>query len=254
MNEETPSGGGSGTTHTTHGIVIQGLENDAETEEHAEYQVPKSKIRSFEADAEGPLPFARKSNAEPVSPVDDEVSTNTRFDETPVAHIIGHCSITLHCTRLEWMVVKDVGSGEQSNSVNDWLHEANSACHHRLCCATVKKCISTSMAVMQYTLITMDLAVAKIAYDIIWGDTDLYNKMIVNLGPNVPHNVFVLGALRKMISGSGFEDIVVESGLCASGSIDQVMSGKHYNRSVRVHQRMLDHALERLADVISQHN
>ena len=94
MNEETPSGGGSGTTHTTYGIVIQGLENDAETEEHAEYQVPKSKIRSFEADAEGPLPFARKSNAEPVSPVDDEVSTNTRFDETPVAHIIGHCSIT----------------------------------------------------------------------------------------------------------------------------------------------------------------
>jgi len=59
LNEQTPSGGG--TTHTTHGVVMQELENDAETEQHAEYQVPKSKIRSFKVDSEEPFPTLSKS-------------------------------------------------------------------------------------------------------------------------------------------------------------------------------------------------
>jgi len=54
-----------------------------------------------------------------------------------------------------------------------------------------------------------------------------------------------MGAIRKMMCGSGFEDIVAEAGLCASGSIDQVMTGRHYNRALRIHQCMLD-CLERL--------
>jgi len=54
-----------------------------------------------------------------------------------------------------------------------------------------------------------------------------------------------MGAIGKLMTGSGFEDIVVEARLCASDSFEQVMSGKHYNRSVRVHQRMLD-TLERM--------
>ena len=142
------------------------------------------------------------------------------------------------------MVVKDVGSGKQSNSVNDWLHEANSACHHRLCNNEEVHQYITQQLSQEYTLITMHLAAAKTAHNIIWGDTDLYNKVIVNLGPF--HTMCsYLGALGKMMSGSGFEDIVVKSGLCASGSIDQVMFDKHYNWSVRVHQRILA-ALERL--------
>ena len=44
---------------------------------------------------------------------------------------------------------------------------------------------------------------------------------------------------RRMVVGSGFEDVVIESGVCSSGSIAQVLSGKHYNRAVRVHQLMM---------------
>jgi len=91
----------------------------------------------------------------------------------------------------------------------------------------------------EYTLVTMDLATAKIAYDLIWSDHDLYQKVVLNLGPF--HTMCsYMGAVGKMMSGSGFEDIVVEAGLCASGSIEQVMSGRHYNRAIRVHHRMLD--------------
>ena len=54
-----------------------------------------------------------------------------------------------------------------------------------------------------------------------------------------------LGALGKLLHCSGFEEILVESGSCASGSINKVMSGKHYNRATRVHKLTLE-ALEGL--------
>ncbi|GFR86956.1 hypothetical protein ElyMa_006065400 [Elysia marginata] len=47
------------------------------------------------------------------------------------------------------------------------------------------------------------------------------------------------------MKGSGFDDIVVEAGICASGSIEAVLKGKHYNRAIRVHCVKLE-ALERL--------
>ena len=48
-----------------------------------------------------------------------------------------------------------------------------------------------------------------------------------------------------MLTGSGFEDILIEAGVCASGFIDKVISGKHFNRAMRIHQHMLD-VLERI--------
>jgi len=115
--------------------------------------------------------------------------------------------------------------------------------------STVKECLETSMAVsakvkQEYTMVTMDLAAAKIAYDLIWAEQDKYQKVLLNLGPFHVMCSY-MGAIGKMMCGSGFEDIVVEAGLCASGSIDQVMTGRHYNRAMRIHQRMLD-GLERL--------
>jgi hypothetical protein len=44
---------------------------------------------------------------------------------------------------------------------------------------------------------------------------------------------------------SGFDDILIESGICASGSIEQVLSGKNYNRALGVHKCVTE-ALESL--------
>jgi len=78
-------------------------------------------------------------------------------------------------------------------------------------CTTVKKCLTTSMEVtrklnQEYTLVTMDLAAAKVAYDLIWGDQEQFAKVVVNLGP-FHTSCSYLGALGKMMKGSGFEDI-----------------------------------------------
>ncbi|KAL8619062.1 hypothetical protein ACOMHN_020760 [Nucella lapillus] len=42
--------------------------------------------------------------------------------------------------------------------------------------------------------------------------------------------------LGKLVRGSGLGDVIVQSGICASGSIEAVLAGKHYNRALRVHK------------------
>ena len=81
-------------------------------------------------------------------------------------------------------------------------------------------------------------------YDITWQKTEQFSNVIVHLGA-FHIMCSYMGALGKIMTGSGFEDIVIESGVCASGSVEKVMSGKHYNRAMKVHQHMAD-AIERL--------
>lgn len=44
---------------------------------------------------------------------------------------------------------------------------------------------------------------------------------------------------------SGFEEVVYQSGLCTSGSLQGVLKGSHYNRAWTVH-RIMSESLERL--------
>ena len=84
----------------------------------------------------------------------------------------------------------------------------------------------------QYCIVTFDLAVAKKAYSLVWQQPDFKN-VIVRMG--VFHTICsILGALGKKRKGSGLSEIVIEAGVCASGSLDKVMSGKHFNRALRV--------------------
>ena len=53
-----------------------------------------------------------------------------------------------------------------------------------------------------------------------------------------------MALLVVFVSGSGFEDILFQAGLCSSGSIAGLLSGKH-NRNWLLHEA-LSEALERL--------
>ncbi|GFN75838.1 hypothetical protein PoB_000234400 [Plakobranchus ocellatus] len=95
----------------------------------------------------------------------------------------------------------------------------------------------------KFTCITFDLAVAKMAYSLVWQDKILYNDVIIHLG--VFHILCAyLKAIGKMMCGSGFEEVVIECKTCATGSIEKVIRDKHYNRLLRVHKTVLE-ALER---------
>lgn len=54
-----------------------------------------------------------------------------------------------------------------------------------------------------------------------------------------------MGTLGKKMRCSGLEEVLIESGICASGSIQQVLTGKHYNRALRLHEVVYE-ALERI--------
>lgn len=76
-----------------------------------------------------------------------------------------------------------------------------------------------------YVLIFYDLAGAKKAYVIQWNYPEQYINLIVMLG-DFHLMCAAYHAVGKIMTGSGFEDIVVNSGICASGSMNGVMSGK----------------------------
>ena len=96
----------------------------------------------------------------------------------------------------------------------------------------------------EFTFITFDLAVAKMAYSLVWQNKILYKDVIIHLG--VFHILCAyLKAIGKVMCGSGFEEVVIDSKICASGSIEKVMKDKHYNRSLRVYKTVME-ALERL--------
>ena len=48
------------------------------------------------------------------------------------------------------------------------------------------------------------------------------------------------GAVGNRMSGSDITEVITQSGICASGSINNVLSGKQYNRALRVHKLVLE--------------
>ncbi len=55
----------------------------------------------------------------------------------------------------------------------------------------------------------------------------------------------VFAVLGKLVTGSGFEDIVFQAGLRSAGSLNGVVAGSHYNRCWKIHRLRLE-TLERL--------
>ena len=99
---------------------------------------------------------------------------------------------------------------------------------------------ATKEFVQEYTNVSFDLVVAKKAYSLLWQPPPPeYSDVIVQIG--IFHTVSsYLAAFSKQTVGSGLEEIVIESGACASGSLTNIVSGKHYDRAMRVHKLALE--------------
>ena len=97
---------------------------------------------------------------------------------------------------------------------------------------------------MPYANITLDVGAAMNAYKVLWNHPGRFKNIVIHLGDfHYMKEVFCI--LGKVISGSGFEDVVFQSGLCSSGSLKGVVSGSHYNRCWTVHSHLAE-VLERL--------
>lgn len=87
--------------------------------------------------------------------------------------------------------------------------------------------------------IVMDQALCSKAQDIRWKNSQLAERIVMRLGEFHTCMAF-LGAIGKLFKHSGLEDIMTEANILAGGSVNGVLNGHMYNRSLRVHKVMYD--------------
>lgn len=80
-----------------------------------------------------------------------------------------------------------------------------------------------------YMLVHYDLAIARPALQIQAAEAPRFDNLFIAFGPFHISLAF-FGALGYLIDSSGGPEVLTESGVLASGSLNGFLSGKHYNR------------------------
>ena len=97
---------------------------------------------------------------------------------------------------------------------------------------------------MKYMHITLDVGAAIKAYHVVWNDPHRWKNVLIHLGDFHSFKAF-FGAIKRFVSGRGFEEIIYQAGLFTSVSMKGLLSGKHCNLCWWIHETFSD-ALERL--------
>ena len=79
---------------------------------------------------------------------------------------------------------------------------------------------------------------------VLWKKPRELQSVVLRMG-SFHMTLAMLGVIGKRFAGSGWSDLVIESRVLAPGSVNGVVSGKHYNRGLRVH-KLVSEALQRL--------
>ena len=251
LNEETVTG--SGTTHSSYGIVIQEqqpLNQEAGITEQSPSSdilykntsiatvAPKSKKRSVIYEPEYVKACFVKPKVEPSFII---IKTSVNNPKTEIAAersdflwlFLRKNFPSRFPAWKGWLTLTSSDEVAEKKSSIQYMSPINKSINDN---NTIQKIINISQNATHeveqpVTFFTFDLAVAKKAYNIIWQHSSTYHDVFVYLGA-FHTTMSYLGALEKLMKGSGFDDIVLESGICASGSINAVISGKHYNRMI----------------------
>ncbi|KAL8594141.1 hypothetical protein ACOMHN_047881 [Nucella lapillus] len=114
---------------------------------------------------------------------------------------------------------------------------------------TVQECLkqaeeATHEVGQNYVVTTFDLGACMKAFPLVWNQPLRYQQHIILVGTF--HTICAyLKVIGKKMEGSGLSDIMQEAGLITSGSVNGVISGKSYDRSMHCHKVILE-CLERL--------
>ena len=94
-------------------------------------------------------------------------------------------------------------------------------------------------------VVFMDQALHAKAAEIKWQHPHIYSSLILRLG--IFHTICnLMSIIGRCFEDAGLNDLSIESGVIAEGSIQNVLTGKMYNQGVRVH-KCIYKALIRLA-------
>ena len=71
--------------------------------------------------------------------------------------------------------------------------------------------------------------------EVLWKQKEQFKGLVVMMG-GFHLLMTLLAIIGSRFGNAGLRDIAVHSEMIAEGSIDSVLSGKHYNRGVRLHK------------------
>ena len=115
--------------------------------------------------------------------------------------------------------------------------------------STVYKLLNNSKAIVEklmlkYAVITFDQAVYAKALEILFHNPIELNNILTRMGA---FHIFctLLAVIGKRFVDDDLRDIFIESNIVASGSVDGVLDGGHYNRAVRSHRIVLEALIRR---------
>eukprot|EP00057_Strongylocentrotus_purpuratus_P015294 XP_011669768.1 PREDICTED: uncharacterized protein LOC105440883 [Strongylocentrotus purpuratus] len=257
FSEETLSG--KGTTHITTGILIQHQKHvpvpdqDQDNQTHKQ-SLPRTHKRSIKTPTADLTPYfgMLKNGPEPFGQhiaVKEEVyhdiqekprKLDSAFRLSRIPHRFGSllpswtgyntqlsCSTNL-ASNIFYLPSIDA-SPTQKDTINTILH----------------KSVKIGTILQQDTVVIVcDQAIYSKAQQIRWKDPHLSARTVVRMG-DFHTTMNFLACIGKRFKDGGLQDIIIESGLIATGSVNGVLSGHHFNRSLRAH-KLLCEAMERL--------
>ena len=241
-----------GSLHTSHGIAYQ-EEAPGCIETLLDKSIPRSNRRSVSVQPAS-LPkwkIVPHKDPEPFNEPDPQAA---EFDCMPAENIVTlwklsrriSSSVSQEISRFVGFVLKMLGKESSKVTRKTFLPPIRNPITDY---SSVLECIYQSQRLakvsnMRYTHITTDAGAAIKFYQVVWNYQEDFKDVIIYLGDFHAIMEF-FGTIGKFITGSGFEEVVYEAGLCTAGGIIGVLTGKHYNRSWLVHECFAE-AIDRL--------
>ena len=98
--------------------------------------------------------------------------------------------------------------------------------------------IKESLKLMSIVCV-FDQAIYAMAIEIKWKEKEKFKNCVVMMG--LFHMLMMyMHILKKRFSEAGLRDVLIQSNVIAEGSVDKALSGKMYNRGVRLYKLMYE--------------
>ena len=251
FNEETPTG--KGTTHFTNGIIVQPFETAPLSS-----RIPCSagqnirKSQQFCARDEKFLEYKRQRRDGPVQ--QSTSLENVNFPQSTTS--LNSIDVLYTLMRLynsngripPWTGFNTLLEQDQTlrKSKIGYLPVIEaSPTKYDTVFTILQKCIDyADLLRLNYIMVVFDMAIYLKAQEIRWNDKILHDRVVVRLG-EFHTAMSYLGVIGRRFGSAGLSDILVEADIIGQGSINSVLSGKHYNRAIRAHKIMFE-AMQRL--------
>ena len=81
------------------------------------------------------------------------------------------------------------------------------------------------------TVVVLDQAIYAKALEVVWKQKEMFRSVVLRMG-----SFHIICTFLAVLGESGLPDLLIESRLVGSGSVNGVLQGKHYNRTLRTHK------------------